>query len=163
MTATSSGSTGDLPGRVAALVGPVAEAQAVELVDVEVKGQGNRRLVRLVADADGGLDVDRIASLSRAVGDVLDTEDVIPGGYTLEVTSPGADRPMRSARDFRRNVGREIRVVRTEEAASVPDVKGEVRGTLVAADDEAVRLEVDGETESVALAEIDHGKVVLPW
>lgn len=163
MASTSSAAAGDLPGRVAALAGPVADAQEVELVDVEVKGQGSRRLVRVVADADGGLDVDRIASLSRAVGDVLDAEDVIPGGYTLEVTTPGADRPMRSPRDFRRNVGREVRIVRTKEAAQAPDVKGEVRGTLVAVDDDGVTVDVSGDTQVVPLGEIDHGKVVLPW
>lgn len=161
--AGTSGSNGELPDRVAALVAPVAEAQDIDLVDVEVKGQGNRRIVRLVADADGGLDVDRIAALSRAVGDVLDEDDVIPGAYTLEVTSPGADRPMRSAREFRRNVGREVRVVRTGEATKAPDVKGEVRGTLVAVEDDRVTLEVAGEPRDVPLAEIDHGKVVLPW
>ncbi|MBW3658294.1 MAG: ribosome maturation factor RimP [Actinobacteria bacterium] len=163
MSGTRGTSGDDLPARVAALVSPVAEAQDVDLVDVEVKGQGNRRVVRLVADAEGGLDVDRIAALSRAVGETLDADDVIPGSYTLEVTSPGADRPMRSARDFRRNVGREVRVVRTKEAAQAPDVKGEVRGTLVAVDDDQVTVEVSGDEQQVPLAEIDHGKVVLPW
>jgi ribosome maturation factor RimP len=160
---SSNAAAGDLSPRVAELAGPVADELDVELVDVEVKGQGNRRIVRLVADAEGGLDVDRIAALSRAVGDVLDERDVIPGAYTLEVTSPGADRPMHTPRDFRRNVGRDVRVVRTREAAQQPDVKGEVRGTLVEVTDDAVTVEAKGATHVVPLDEVDHGKVVLPW
>lgn len=163
MAAAPQGRDGDLPARIAALATPLAEASDIELVDVEVKGQRNRRIVRLVADAEGGLDVDRIASLSRAVGDALDEQDVIPGQYTLEVTSPGADRPLRSVRDFRRNVGREVRVVRTKEAAQAPDVKGELTGTVRDVDDDAVTLVVADTEHRIELRDIDHGKVVLPW
>lgn len=153
----------DLAAEVEALVQPLADDLDVELLEVEVKGHRNRRVVRLVADAVQGLDVDRIAALSRQMGDELDARDLVPGGYTLEVTSPGVDRPLRTARDFRRNVGREVRVVRTRDAAAAPDVKGEVTGTVAAADDEAVTLTVDGQQVAVGLDEIDHGKVVLPW
>lgn len=154
---------GDLSGRIAELARPLADAEGVELIDIEVKGQRNSRMVRLIADAEGGLGVDRIAALSRSVGEALEEHDVIAGAYTLEVTSPGADRPLRSPRDFRRNVGREVRVVRTAQAAQAPDVKGELTGTVVAADDEVVTVETDGSPQRIALADIDYGKVVLPW
>jgi ribosome maturation factor RimP len=159
----TSGADGDLPTRIAELATPLADAEGIELVDVEVKGQRNRRVVRLVADAEGGLDVDRIAALSRAVGDLIDEHDVVPGSYTLEVTSPGADRPLRTARDFRRNIGRDVRVTRTEAAAQTPERKGELTGTLVGADDEAITIEVQGSEHRIELTEIDYGKVVLPW
>ncbi len=149
----------DLPGRLAALAGPVAAAQGVDLVDVEVKGPRNRRVVRLVADRDGGLDIDRIAALSRAVGEAID--DVVPGAYTLEVTSPGTDRPLRRLRDFERNVGREVRVQRTQAAAA--DAPGEVTGVVVAATQDQLHLEVDGDQVVIDIADVDHGKVVLPW
>ena len=101
MPGQGQGTSGDdLPGRLMALAEPVAAEQGIDLVDVEVKGPRNRRVVRLVADAEGGLDIDRIAELSRAVGDAID--DVVPGTYTLEVTSPGTDRPLRRLRDFQR-------------------------------------------------------------
>jgi len=158
MSAAQAHQTGDeLPGRIAALAAPLAEVEQVELLDVEVKGQRGGRIVRLTADADGGLDIDRIAAVSRSVGDALD--DLIDGAYTLEVTSPGADRPLKTARDFARNVGRDIRVQRT--AGS--DGPGEVVGKLVDASDESITLNVKGRSTTVGLAEIDHGKVVLPW
>ncbi|GGI06520.1 ribosome maturation factor RimP [Egicoccus halophilus] len=148
-----------LPERVRELASPLADDLDVELVDVEVKGSGTRRLVRLVADAEGGLDVDVIAALSRRVGSALDERDLIPSSYTLEVTSPGVDRPLRRPRDFARNVGREVRLVREQDAPG----DREVTGTVVVADDSSVTLEVDGDEVVVPLADIDHGKVVLPW
>lgn len=157
MPGTGRGAAGDdLPGRLAALAGPVAADQGVELLDVEVKGPHGRRIVRLVTDAEGGLDIDRIAQLSRAVGDVFD--DVVPGAYTLEVTSPGTDRPLRLPRDFRRNVGREVRVLRAEGVAG-----GEVRGVVTGVEGDIVHLDVGGDELSIDVADIDHGKVVLPW
>lgn len=168
MPGQGQGTSGDdLPGRLVALAEPVAAEQGIDLVDVEVKGPRNRRVVRLVADAEGGLDIDRIAELSRAVGDAID--DVVPGTYTLEVTSPGTDRPLRRARDFARNVGRDVRVQRTQAAAA--DAPGEVTGTVVAVDhgddpddrDAVVRLDVEGQEVAIPIDHIDHGKVQLPW
>lgn len=150
---------GQLPAVIRDLVLPVAVDLDVDLLDVEVKGQRGRRLVRLVADAEGGLDIDVIARLSRRAGDVLDEEDVVAGAYTLEVTSPGADRPLTTPRDFARNVGREVRIVRTEAV----DAEPEVTGAVVAATDDAVTLQVGDAELTVPFTELDHGKVVLPW
>lgn len=160
MPGQGTGTSGDdLPGRLTVLAEPVAEAHGVDLVDVEVKGPRNRRVVRLVADTEGGLDIDRIAELSREVGEAID--EVVPGTYTLEVTSPGTDRPLRRLRDFARNVGREVRLQRTQAAAA--DQPGEVTGTIVSASDDVVSLDVDGETVDVPVGDVDHAKVVLPW
>jgi ribosome maturation factor RimP len=150
---------GQLPAAVQDLVAPLAAELDAELLDVEVKGQRERRLVRLVADAEGGLDIDVIAKLSRRAGDALDEVDLIPGSYTLEVTSPGADRPLRRARDFARNTGRDVRVLRKEDA----DGPHEVTGTVVDVTDDAVTLQQDDGEVTVPLDEVDHGKVILPW
>jgi ribosome maturation factor RimP len=148
-----------LPAAIHDLVTPLASELDAELLDVEVKGQQGRRVVRLIVDADGGLDIDVIAKLSRRAGDALDEQDVVPGSYTLEVTSPGADRPLRQPRDFARNTGRDVRVLRKE------DLEGprELTGTVVAATADGVTLQLDGDEVTVPLDEVDHGKVVLPW
>lgn len=147
--------------RIAALVEPAVTADEVELVDVEVRGARGSHVVRVVADADDGLDIDRIAHLSQRIGELLDAEDVFDSSYTLEVSSPGADRPLRGWRDFRRNVGREVRVTRNQQR---PDgAPGEVVGIVVGADDAGVELETDGTSLLLTLDEIEHGKVVLPW
>jgi ribosome maturation factor RimP len=162
VTARRDESDDALPSRVRDLAEPFAEELGVDLVDVEVRGQTGRRVVRLIADSlevSEGLDVDQIAALSRRVGGVLDETDLIPGAYTLEVTSPGATRPLRRGRDFARNVGREVDVQRLETSGDPATIRGEV----VAADDDAVTLRTsDGEVR-VALTDVDHGTVVLPW
>ena len=153
-----------LPARVRELLAPVAAEFDAVVLEAHVKGQAGRRLVRVVVDREqldpeAGLNIDTIARLSSRCGEVLDRDDVIPGAYTLEVTSPGADRPLRSPRDFARNLGREVRVVRAERCGAPRELTGVVRGVT----EDEIELERDGDEVRIALTDLDHGKVVLPW
>jgi ribosome maturation factor RimP len=152
-------SDAELPARLEELAAPLAAELGLELDEVEVRGQRGSRKVRLIAYTDEGLDIESAAQLSRQVGEVLDEQDLIAGSYTLEVSSPGADRPLRRARDFARNIGRDVRVVRHD------DVEGpaETTGTVSAVDDDEITLDAEGAEVRIPLEEIDHGKVVLPW
>ena len=150
-----------LDARIRAIAAPIVEGDGLDLEEVEVRGQRGSRKVRLVVHAEEGLDIDVIARLSRQVGSALDEQDVVAGSYMLEVTSPGVDRPLRTARDFARNVGREVRVARRAEA--VVDGAVEAVGTVDAVDDEQIQLTVDGTEVTIPLRDVDHGKVVLPW
>lgn len=171
-----------LAARVRALADPLALEQGLEVLEVDVRGPSGRRLVRITADAADltssvGTDVDVLARFSRDLGAHLDEHDPVPGGYTLEVTSPGADRPLRRARDFARNVGREVRIVRravddprdaddADDAAQAEDRDGPggLTGTLTAVTDTEITLTSDSDRVIVVpLQDIDHGKVVLPW
>jgi ribosome maturation factor RimP len=137
------------------IVEPIVADDGTELVDIIVKGHPGSRVVRIVVDADEGVDVERLARLSRAVSDAFDELDPVKGRYTLQVTSPGTDRPLTTARDFARNVGRSVRITRTE--------GDPVEGVVVAVEDEVVTVEVDGEDVEVALADVTDGRVLLPW
>jgi ribosome maturation factor RimP len=155
---------GVLPERVRDLAEPIARDLGVEVLDVTITGGKGRRLVRLTADAAeldaaAGLDIDTIATMSRRLGDVLDEHDLLPGAYTLEVTSPGADRPLTRPRDFARNAGREVRVTRHGDDEDATPLTGEV----VATTDAAVTLATPAGEVEVPFEDIDHGKVVLPW
>lgn len=149
----------ELTRSVTGIVMPVAVARDVEVVEIVVKGAAGSRVVQVIADADGGLDIDVIASISRELGEPLD--ELIDGAYTLEVTSPGADRPLKTVRDFARNVGRDVRVQRTESASA--EFGGEVTGTVTGIDGDTVLLDVDGAEVTIPAADIEFGKVVLPW
>lgn len=149
----------ELTRTITGLVAPVAAAREIELIEVEVRGAAGSRVVKIVADAPDGLDIDVIAGMSRELGEPLD--ELIEGAYTLEVTSPGADRPLRSDRDFARNIGRDVRIQRTSEAAA--EHGGDVTGTVNEVRDDIVLLDVDGTEVQVPVVDIEFGKVVLPW
>jgi len=93
------------------LVAPVVADQGAELVDVELRGTTNNRIVRLLVHKDPAISVESCAAISREVGDLLDIEDPIPGRYRLEVTSPGLTRPLQSEQDFKRAAGKQVKVV----------------------------------------------------
>ena len=152
----------DIADRVRAIAGPVVDEHEVELVEVEVRGARGSRVVRVVADAEDGLDLDLIAELSRRIGEQLDADDLVDGKHTLEVSSPGVDRPIRELRHFRRNVGRDVRVVRTREAMDRGE-KGEVTGRLDEVDGDTLVLTVGKDEVRVPHDDVDHGRVVLPW
>ncbi len=99
-----------VPEAVTRLVDPVARERGLDLVEVEFRPQGRRSLLRLYLDREGGVSLDDLAEMSREVSDILDVNDVVPGAYTLECSSPGVNRPLRTPADFSRYVGKPVRV-----------------------------------------------------
>lgn len=131
-------------GAVRSVIEPVVAALGLDLEDLDVQASGRRRRVSVVVDKDGGVDLDGIASASRAVSDALDASDAMGDDpYTLEVTSPGIDRPLTLPRHWRRNVGRRVLL----HAAGSLTIEGRVREV----DDDGVVLAADakGKPESV--------------
>lgn len=142
--------------RVRTLVEPVCAADGVELVDVELAGG----VLRVTVDRDGGLDLDAISSLTRRISRLLDEDDPVPGRYTLEVSSPGLERRLRTPDHFRRAVGDQV-TVRT---AARGDAPRRLRGTLVAADDEGITVRPDeGDDDSVRYDQIERARTVFEW
>jgi ribosome maturation factor RimP len=140
------------------VVAVVVQRFAFDLVDLEVKGSKHNLIVRVIADTDGGINIDACATLSRALADELDSKDVLPGKYRLEVSSPGTDRPLRSRRDFQRNLGREANI-RWQQAG----VATESAGTISAVTDTEVEIISAGESYKIPLADIEVGKIKLKW
>lgn len=142
---------------------PIAARHDLDLVDVEVKGGGGRRLVRIVVDRKGGVDLSACRSVSEELSRELDAADPDPvkGSYALEVTSPGTNRPLRDRAAFERVEGREVLVHRARD--DKPPVQ--VAGTVVAAHEDAVELDVDSEDDPVRVpyAEVVKATQKLPW
>lgn len=124
------------------LIQPIVASFGFELVDLELKGDGRRRVLRVFIDKPGGIVLDDCAEVSREIDALFEVEDPIPGAYTLEVSSPGLDRPLKSAADFARHVGRLTRIKTT--VLLDPDERGHKRktfiGELLALDDDRIRL-----------------------
>jgi ribosome maturation factor RimP len=141
----------------AALQPLVADA-GLELVDVEMKSG----VLQVTVDREGGVDLEALTDANRAVSTVLDELDPIPGHYSLEVSSPGIERPLRTPAHFAKALGATVSV------KTRPQVPGErrLRGTLLTSDDEGFSLAVEGsDDEPVRLAyrDIDRARTVFVW
>ncbi|NSC24207.1 ribosome maturation factor RimP [Streptomyces albus subsp. chlorinus] len=126
--------------RLRGLLEPLVSKRGLDLEEIAVTPAGKRRVLRVVVDADDGVQLDTCAELSRAFSEVLDESDAMGGApYVLEVTSPGADRPLTEQRHYRRAVGRLVKAQLTPEAGG-----GELTARIIAVDDEGIDLEVPG-------------------
>ena len=126
----------DVPGLVRSLAEPLAAERGLVLVDVEYHGGRRQALVRVTLHKPEGVNLDDIEGFHRALEPLLDTADPIPGSYMLEVSSPGAERPLRTERDFEIFTGRTIHI-----AAKEPiDGRREWSGRLIGVDGGEVRI-----------------------
>ncbi|MGN9809635.1 ribosome maturation factor RimP [Micromonospora sp. BQ11] len=161
------GPRGDLAARRARLrevIEPVVVAAGYDLEDLSVSRAGRRHVVRVIVDADGGVNLDAVADVSRAVSAALDEAeeaggDIVAGEYQLEVSSPGVDRPLTLPRHWRRNVGRLVKV--TARAAQGGD--RQVTGRILAADDERVTLETEGGQADFTHSALGPGRVQVEF
>jgi len=115
--------------KIEAIARRVAEAEGLEVVEVEVKGGGGHRLVRISIDKPAGVTHGDCELVSQQVGTILDVEDVVPGGrYTLEVSSPGIERKLLKPRDYERFRGRKVRATLREPVRNQRHWEGTLAG-----------------------------------
>ena len=138
------------------LVEPICADLGVELVDVDHAGG----ILRVTIERDGGVDIDTISLITRELSRALDHEDPIPGRYTLEVSSPGLERPLRRRAHFARAVGQHIKV------KTKPHVEGDRRleGVLATAGYDGIELlDDDGTTRALAYDDIERANTIFVW
>jgi ribosome maturation factor RimP len=142
--------------RLAGLIRPVVAAAGMDLESVRVTVAGRRRLLRVVVDSDHGVSLDDAAEVSRDVSAALDATDVMGDvPYTLEVSSPGVDRPLTEPRHWRRAAGRLVRV-KTGTA-------GSVQGRVLTADADGVTMNVDGAERTFGYGDLGAGSVQVEF
>ncbi|HZD60513.1 MAG TPA: ribosome maturation factor RimP [Anaerolineae bacterium] len=124
------------------LIGPMVDEEDLELVNIELKHEAVGLVLRIFLDTkEGGISLDELAKASQAIGEVLDEADVIKQNYTLEVSSPGIERPLTKPEHFKRFVGSKV-LVKTEEPLGK---RRQFKGLLVEAGDERFTVKIDGE------------------
>lgn len=129
------------------------------LVDVEVRGHKGTRVVEVYVDSAGELGHDDLATISDELGFLLDVEDIVDGSYTLELSSPGIKRPLTMPQQYRKNVGRTLRVHFEDQGTEEIVV-----GDLTDANDEMIELELPSEERlRLPYAAITEARVELPW
>jgi len=143
--------------RIAAIVTPTVEGMGFRLVRLRVMG-GKRITLQIMAErSDGTMEVEDCATLSRALSAVLDVEDPIDREYTLEVSSPGIDRPLTRLEDFTRWEGYEARL----ETADMIDGRKRFKGTLAGVEGTEVLIEVEQGTIGLEFDWLSDAKLVL--
>jgi len=105
---------GHVEQKIREIAGQLAEELGFDLVEAHFYGQGRRGVLKVAIDREGGVTLDDCELFSRRLGGLLDVEDPLAGPYTMEVSSPGLDRPLKSADDFRKKVGKVLRIVTRE-------------------------------------------------
>jgi ribosome maturation factor RimP len=100
--------------QVRQMVTPLVEESGIELIDVEMAGGRGRAILRVLIDKPGRITLDECVQINRELSDLLDVEDPIPYPYTLEVCSPGLDRPFKTQRDYERAYGQMVKVITRE-------------------------------------------------
>ncbi|MFI6651200.1 ribosome maturation factor RimP [Streptomyces sp. NPDC050529] len=148
--------------RLRGLVEPLVSAEQLDLEEIEVSRAGRRRVLRIIVDSEEGVELDACADLSRAISAKLDESDAMgEDEYVLEVSSPGADRPLTEHRHYVRATGRLARLTLNE--------GGELVARILAVDEEGLDLEVPGvkgrkpTSRRIAFAEIAKARVELEF
>jgi len=154
--------------RLEAAIGPVLSAHRVDTAELSFQMEHTGWVLRVTVEslddgqpgggASDGINLELLAEISRDVSSALDVADLIPQHYHLEVSSPGLERPLRTARDFRASVGK---VAKLHLSRPAPDGQLVLRGPILAVEDDAVRVEVDGRTRDVPLQDIDRAHLIF--
>ncbi len=148
----------EIAEHVAGLAGPIAARRGLEVVDVELMGAGRHQILRVLVDRDGGAGVEDCARVSEDLSRELDLYDLLVDSYTLEVASPGLDRPLRRPRDFVRFSGRSVAVT------AVAPIEGQrrFRGRLLGLVDGRVAIMLeDGREVRLAQDEIAQARLIV--
>ena len=147
-----------LEQRIEEIIEPAVHDLGFEIVRVQLSGNHNPRLQIMVEPIVGDImTVDHCATISRAVSAILDVDDPIEGAYTLEVSSPGLDRPLVKLRDFERFAGFDVRI----ETFEAVDGRKRFRGRLSSVEGETITIEVDGTDMSIPYPLVRRAKLLV--
>ncbi len=147
-----------LHDKLHALIAPILQNHQVDFVALELKGSKQNQLVRVVVDQDGGIPLDTCTVISRALSAELEVADLMPGRYRLEVSSPGTDWPLKTARDFARNRGRLVQVEYRQDGNVM-----QIEGNIELVTEAAVTIASANGNVVVPLASVQVGKLQLKW
>ncbi|MCD6486523.1 MAG: ribosome maturation factor RimP [Syntrophobacterales bacterium] len=135
--------------KIIELVEPVIESEKMELVDVECPKGKTRWMVRIYIDKEGGVSLDDCAMISGEVGDLLDVNEIPPGSYSLEISSPGLDRPLARDKDFIRYAGQIIKIRVAEKIEGKKNLKGRLVELIEKEGEKIVVINVEGKVYNI--------------
>jgi ribosome maturation factor RimP len=151
--------------RIVGLLEPAVADLGMDLEDVKITSAGRRRVLRIVVDADGGVSLDDIALVSRELSATLDRAAAMgEASYTLEVSSPGVNRPLTEPKHWRRAVGRVVSApLLPQPGTSAGAPAAAVTGRVAGADSSGVRIDVDGTSREFVYSELGPGRIQIEF
>ena len=141
------------------LLEPILFEKNLELFDLEYQGQGHRGVLRVFIDKEEGVTIGDCTVISRELGTLLDVHEVIPGSYTLEVSSPGLTRPLKKPSDYVRFKGKAVKIKTIEDIED----KNIFTGKLLDFKDETVYIETDGTNYLIPYSKIEKANLELDF
>lgn len=148
-----------LTAQLHALVEPILADCEMELVELTCRPHSGGQLVRLLVDKVGGVTIQQCAKANQRIGEALEIANLIDGRYTIEVSSPGLDRPLVSRRDFERAIGEDVQIHMLVDEQRVKSLEG----MLLAVQPEAIVLNMVSGNVTVPMAQIRLAKKVVRW
>lgn len=139
----------------------IADGEGMEVVDVELRREGSRggRVLRLYLDKEGGPNVDDLGRVSRQLSELLDSHDIVEGSYTLEVSSPGINRPLTKPEHFRRFIGKRVRI----RTGDMIDGRRSFLGILSGITGDKIKIEVEGKQYDIPFSMIEKSNYEHDW
>ena len=145
--------------RIADLVEPILDEMGFELVDVEYLSHYGKWVLRLYIDKEAGVTLDDCVRVSREVGDLIDIKEVVTHEYTLEVSSPGIDRPLKKEKDFVGAVGKKVKV-----RMSTPmNGQRSFTGYLKSFENDTLYIEMDGPPVALPWADVEKANLIYEF
>jgi len=148
----------DISAQLQNIVEQVLSRENIELVEFEFHASRVNSAINVFVDCSDGLTVGKCAQLNRVLSDELDAADVIPGRYRLQVSSPGLDRPLRTTRDFERNINKDAEIVFQADLE-----EHVVSGKIASVSQDELILSVGSSQKKISMSDIKKGKLLLPW
>lgn len=147
--------------RIWELATQIADGEAMEVIDVELRREGTRagRVLRVYLDKEGGPNVDDLGRISRQLSELLDSQDIVEGSYTLEVSSPGINRPLKKPEHFQRFIGKRVRI----RTGDMIDGRRSFLGILSEVSGDTIRIEVEGKPYQIPFSMIEKSNYEHDW
>jgi ribosome maturation factor RimP len=144
--------------KIQGMIEPVLRSLGYELVEVQLRTEQNGLILRIIIHQDAGITVNDCSVVSREIGQLLEVEDVISRAYHLEVSSPGLDRPLKTERDFTRNIGKKVKVI-TADGEQKKVVIGKIKGCA----GDVVEIDAGNDVQGIPLSAVAKAKLVIEF
>jgi len=140
------------------IIRPLCENENIYLENISVHGDSKKRMVKIIVDTDEGITLNQCQDLSQKISELFFRKEIIDGDYRLEVSSPGADKPLEKSYEFRRSVGKDLHINYRKNNAILS-----ITGKLIAFSGDIITVQQKNNEISISLSDIEKANIKLKW